>query len=237
MNTLWTFGDSFTAFYETNLIDYVKSEYGKFYNWRGGSFPKIWPQILAERFDMNLVNPAFPGCDNHHIFHQFAENVDKIQENDIVIVGWTLRNRFRIVDPTGENFQFFGNPDTDPLVDFWSKSTIREILINKLGNGWVRETYAFMNLIDQMSLCKNFKVFYCSHDDKIINGEPEEVRYANPKFMLPDCDQPMFRYFMAVHGVKTIMEETNKVSGDLHFGEQGHQIIADLYYNDIIKKL
>lgn len=237
MATLWTFGDSFTAFYETNLIDYEKSEYGKFYQYRGGNFPKIWPQLLAEKFNMELVNPAFPGCDNHHIFHQFAENIDKIQEGDIVIVGWTLRNRFRIVDPTGQNFQFFGNADTDPLCNFWSKSTIQEILINKLGTGWVRETYAFMNLIDQMAIYKKYKVFYWSHDDLIINGESDEFRYGNPKFLLPDCKQQMFRYMMEVHGCRTIGEETNKFSKDHHFGEQGHQIHADLFYNDIIKKL
>ena len=82
MNTLFTFGCSYTADFETNNIE----NYLKYKEYRGGLYPKSWPTLLSEKMGMNVKNYGIGGTGNQSIFEQFCIHCDEINENDVVIM-------------------------------------------------------------------------------------------------------------------------------------------------------
>jgi len=89
MNTLWTFGDSFTEGYGCRIED----EYYKNY-WKLGD--KIWPAWLSELLDVNLINCGVGGYSNDMILDSIIDNWPKINENDYVFIGVTYPHRFDV---------------------------------------------------------------------------------------------------------------------------------------------
>lgn len=67
MNTLHTFGCSFTAFYLGSGHDYKD-----YVNFRNGSLPKTWPELLSDKLGSNLLNYGFGGNSNYEIFKHFV---------------------------------------------------------------------------------------------------------------------------------------------------------------------
>jgi hypothetical protein len=176
MSTLWACGCSFTADYTTNLLTNVEDgNYHLFAKYRGGNFPPTWPHILGGKLNMNVINLGFPGSDNYTIFQQFNDNCHKIEKGDVVIIGWSMVNRFRMAHPRSNHFNVFTS-ENDHLQDYWTKRTLEEIFVNRLCRPWVDEIYGLINLIDQLALAKGFDVFYWSADDTIINGESDEFK-------------------------------------------------------------
>ena len=52
-----------------------------------------WDQLLAKKLGYSLKNFARPGADNLFIFYSILENIGKIMESDIVVVGWSHPSR------------------------------------------------------------------------------------------------------------------------------------------------
>ena len=94
-----------------------------------------------------------------------------------------------------------------------------------------------MNLIDYVSNAVGFSVYYWSGDENLIYDKPFKSRNDN-KFLLTDKIQPHLdsHIFQIIfnRGGKKIFEETNGAVNDAHFGETGHQIQAELFYDHII---
>ena len=94
MNKLWTFGCSFTA--EYNPIDGIffpfENQYDKYRKYRGGTLPKVWVDLLAERIGYKPYNCAIGGSSNNKIFNQIVDDVKNgiTTKNDLVVVsiGW-----------------------------------------------------------------------------------------------------------------------------------------------------
>jgi hypothetical protein len=89
MNTLWTFGDSFTEGHGCLMED----EYYKNY-WKSGD--KIWPVRLSELLDVNLINCGIGGYSNDMIFDSIIDNWLQIKKNDYVFIGFTYPHRFDV---------------------------------------------------------------------------------------------------------------------------------------------
>ena len=89
MNTLWTFGDSFTEGHGCLMED----EYYKNY-WKSGD--KIWPVWLSELLDVNLINCGVGGYSNDMIFDSIIDTWLKIKKNDYVFIGFTYPHRFDV---------------------------------------------------------------------------------------------------------------------------------------------
>jgi hypothetical protein len=89
MNTLWTFGDSFTAGWGcTPQFEYYKKYY------KDGD--KLWVEMLADEMGLNLSNIGKNGASNDYIIDSIILNWKKIKENDFVIIGKTFTHRFDI---------------------------------------------------------------------------------------------------------------------------------------------
>ena len=89
MNTLWTFGDSFTEGHGCRIED----DYYKNY-WKPGY--NIWPVWLSELLDVNLINCGRGGYSNDMIFDSIIDNWLQIKKNDYVFIGFTYPHRFDV---------------------------------------------------------------------------------------------------------------------------------------------
>lgn len=90
MNTVWTFGDSFTFGAECNSeIQYNQDSYYKKYYQE--SFD-IWPNILGKMLGYKVKNLAVCGASNEMIMETIIDSFDYINKNDIVFIQKTLGN-------------------------------------------------------------------------------------------------------------------------------------------------
>lgn len=89
MNTLWTFGDSFTEgdgcrANDEYHINYFKEE------------DKIWPAWLSELLNLNLKNCGKGGYSNDMILDSIIDNWKDINKGDTVFLGFTYSHRFDV---------------------------------------------------------------------------------------------------------------------------------------------
>ena len=85
MNNLVLFGDSFTSDIDIEYVETYKN-YGDYH----------WGEIVAETYDLNLINLGIGSFSNDRIFDRIIENFSIIKEDDVVIIGKTFYNRFDI---------------------------------------------------------------------------------------------------------------------------------------------
>jgi hypothetical protein len=236
MSKLWTCGCSHTADYTTNLImDREKGPYHYYADFKGGNFPDTWPRILGNKLGLEVENLGFPGACNYTIFQQFNDNIKNMSEGDVVIIGWSFVHRFRMAHPNGKHFTPFTHMNNDRF-DYWSESTFEEIFYNRTLKPYIQEVYSWMQLLDELASFKGLRLFYFSCDYDLINGEIIKDR-NNPKYLFSECNTGMIDYLRERYGATTITEETKGQVVDGHFGYDGHTIMAEKLYNDLIKKI
>jgi hypothetical protein len=229
MNTLWTFGCSYTADYYPLYSGDELSNYGKYKEWRGGNLPKIWPELLSEKLNLNLENKAEGGSSNYTIFTQFTDVVDEIKEGDIVIFGWTNVLRFVIVDERTEKFRNALPSDLDnPVYDLCiSRDALSEIMVNRTNKVWDKEVSGWIKLINLYLGKDKVKVFHWrSTDSSIFDG-------MDGNFI----DNNMMSHIQSTTLYSTIRDETNNEVDDGHFGEYGQKAQSDYFYQFIVDKL
>jgi hypothetical protein len=260
MSKIYGFGDSFT---EGQPIECTFPAFMKWKEIRGGDLPKCWLDILGEKFNMEVINHGRGGNSNQQIFHDLCENAHLFENGDMVFVNWTHKTRFRwaalekhtsgeIVhkdkygNPTDSFRRLSSNNLTGEDFVYITKSTKDEIVQNRFSVQYSLEVYAYENLIESYGKTKGFDVYFWSADDDIINKLPIEERKVK-KYICADIinDRLIFDSinssgllmdYIKLHGGKTIDLETNyEVVDNIHFGESGHKIQADLFYNHITK--
>jgi hypothetical protein len=97
MSKLWIFGDSFSApFSNDHSIEWA-TPYIDF----KGYEPNVFGDIIAKNLNLKLENHARGGADNYYIFESICKYSDIISPNDLIIVGWSSPNRFRIIAELG----------------------------------------------------------------------------------------------------------------------------------------
>ena len=236
MKTLWTFGCSFTQPY-FDMINHDGSEghYTKYRKYCGGTFPKTWSELLSDKIDYKLENHGRGGGSCYWSFHRFCEQSHNIQEGDVVIFQWSHIERFIIAQNGNELLNISGPWQFDSAGDLSSR-TVEEIYVNRTQIAWIEEINNYMKLMDRLAELGKFKIFYWSACDSIINGESEEFRNQD-KFLLNECNRDMIRYLQTKYEGLTIAQETKEEVPDAHYGRYGHQVLCDLFYNDITSKI
>ena len=89
MNTLYTFGCSFTAYYNNH------ENYIKYKKYKGGEFPNHWTELLSNKLNLKLNNFGYPGMGNDQIFQLIANNSNFYIPGDIIVVGWSFTTRLK----------------------------------------------------------------------------------------------------------------------------------------------
>jgi hypothetical protein len=88
MKNLWTFGCSFTYGDGTLERDLYKQKYKR------TERDLAWTELLANELKLNLVNCGLGGISNETILDILLLNWDRINEDDVVIIGKTWSHRF-----------------------------------------------------------------------------------------------------------------------------------------------
>ena len=130
-------------------------------NFRSSAYPlqtfnfKKWPELLAEKLDMDLVNLAFSGAGNRFILSTLTDAIVRTPKDEIglVIAAWSQSNR--------DDFQQY--KDIDHM--FYNEKFIKGFKWlndrkNRPGDvfSWTRETV--LGYLQFQSLCERYNVPY-----------------------------------------------------------------------------
>ncbi len=231
MSTLYTFGCSFTEGFIENHPPY--QEYKKF---RGGSFPKHWTELLSEKLGYNLINDGKGGSGNQHIFTSLCKRSNQFKKGDIVIIQWSFMNRFRLSNSEGIDWIHIGPSDLKHKTNEIITSDCQDMIcINRSLKPFVDEIYDFERIVDRLSKEVGFEVYYWTIINELIYNQPKEI-LNQKKYLLNDKIKDEFDNTFSVilkNGGQWIFEETNDHIKDVHMGESGHRVQAELFYQHI----
>ena len=217
-NKLWVFGDSFTAEY------YENNNYKNYVEYKKGVAPIIWSNLLSKKINLEVINHAKCGASNYTIFNQLIKSIDDINENDIVIIGWSYITRY-----------ISGDPNTRTLIEGpigpFSKITCDEIFFNRNLTCWGDEVSSWIKLINRYSNLKSINIFHWSADERVFNSD---IDILDKKFIVTNEDLSIYNYFNQKNIKFTIKQETNNLIDDLHCSQIGHNLMCDFIYNKII---
>jgi hypothetical protein len=209
--TIWTFGDSFTESFN------VPKTFGS-HDWRLeyvrwlGRMPKVYGEIMSEKLNYELVNLGKSGSCNDSIFETICLNINKIKDNDIVIIGWSSPLRFRLAsEMNNENWvnilpsykiNRIGEGNSKHLFkNSVSDNTFDEIFYNRKSIRYVDEVLYKTQIINK-ALDKN----------KVIHWSPFPEYFSEIK-PITECTK--------------IVDETDGKINDPHFSEKGHIELSD----------
>jgi hypothetical protein len=243
MGTLHLFGDSYTYGHNTfgGYEPHLKWE-----KFRGSELPPSWGELLSNKLDMNLSMNAVEGSSNDETFQTICKQCVNFKKNDIVIINWTYMHRFRWAIPE------IKKPYEPLILPFWKRTGIAnlpndtdisehtrfDIAINRLNPLYVEEIYDYENIIDTLAKSIGFNVYYWSVDNTVIQNLPPELLHQKKYILNELFDGDEYNGMLGViikNGGQTITQETNEVVNDDHFGEKGHLVQSELFYNYIIK--
>lgn len=211
MKTIWYFGDSNTEIYNPQYKwakDYI--------DWKGYT-PKHWTEVLSERMGLPSYNLGKGGCDNYTIFDALINNLDRISNNDIVIIGWTIPIRGRIANlDTNEWFTIV--PMAKPNLKCISNNAIWEMVSLRDSELYTNEVLGWQKIIKRA--LSNNKVIFWSYFPEFAN-----------KGLID------YKYWLRKTELLSIKDETNGMVSDVHFGEVGNMIISNVMFNELNKKL
>lgn len=236
-NKLWSFGCSFTAEYHP-LNETPPNNYDRYREFKGGELSPVWPTILSERLGLENLNKGVGASSNYHIFYQFCKFCSELQEDDVVIIGWTSPYRFILASDKYNFLQSILPSVTYPSNEY-DQSVIDYILVNRHNSIWIEEVISFTRIIDEMCKEKKCKVFYWSFSIEVAEYiKSKYENYDENKYIVGLNGEELDKTLrMGIERKATIEKETKGLIKDYHFGEYGHQKQANYFYNHIKPKL
>lgn len=147
MTSIWTFGDSFTDLFENQFTTDIRWSMD-YRDYCKGIPPKNFAQIVADRMGMNLHPCGQGGTSNYTIFYSFIQQIEKFKSGDIVVVGWTVTNRYLVAN-RANTFNEILNPEVHdiPHPDL-SRSSLVELALNRSSYTiWYSELLYFMKIM------------------------------------------------------------------------------------------
>jgi len=215
MKKLWIFGDSFSASNGRNTLEKWRIDYAK---WKGYT-TKVWPEFLNDTLKLKMFNLSISGTDNYTIFDTIIDNIDKIEKDDIVIIGWSSTLRFRFADKS-ESFNSI-RPSTNFKKSTLNSSyeyrnlsldTINEILVNRDNPLYEHELNRYIRFIN--SYLKDIKTLHwCPFQSQ------------HPHLKITRIDE--------IEKIEKINEDTNNEVKDYHYSENGHRELSKIIYNKL----
>jgi len=203
MSNLWTFGDSFTEGFNEKYPwadEYIK--------WKGYT-PKVYGEILSEKLNVKLINKGKGGTDNYTIFETICNSTKSINDDDIIIIGWSSPVRFRLAQFNNTWRIFLPNSIKFHSGEFQmnlSDNTPTEIMLNRNSLLYVNEVNNWIELLNRTFKC-----------NKIIHWSP----------LMEGVDG------MYLHLFNRIKTETNEDVNNGHYGEKGHIELSNIFFEKI----
>ena len=235
MNKLWTFGCSFTADWdEGNLPGEFTNPYVLFKKWRGGEWPPVWPYVLGNLLGYETINHGHGGNSNYKIMMDIMEDFDKFSKGDVVVVEWSVVNRFLLSHKNGNGPALCSILPSNHSNDYpISSDCINQVIVDRDNDLWKKEVYAWEEMIEEHARVKEYEVYFWTIDGNLIYTKPDEFKNKK-KYPVSMGHNDLLGYIKKCGGL-CIWEETNREVFDVHFGESGHRVTATKIYNHIKK--
>lgn len=202
MPKLYTFGDSFTAGDGCRPNEEYYENYKK-------SNQLIWPELVANHYNIELVNKGHSGCSNEIIIDSLISEWDNIKSEDIVIIGKTFSHRFDIEHQSVK----------DKLISIWGPSWFNWLPVQHLKGLDILKNYLLLFRTDT-------NVFYNRHYNyfNFFKNQLENTKSVNVIFW--DVEKNTYKF-------ETIFSSTNGKLIDYHFSFQGHYDFSKWIINKI----
>jgi len=165
MGKLWTFGDSFTAghgckyessgtFSTQNMDNYYFRTYKDYID----ETKKIWPEIVSEYFNLELINVSKNGLSNEWIADTILSNIKNISTNDIVILQTSTIGRYDF--PFKKEKTLLGSPKNgESIKDYIIKTNespyfFKTIFVTNIEKEWdesMKDTLKYVNAQENLN--------------------------------------------------------------------------------------
>lgn len=206
---LWVFGDSFSSSFKNKKEDDCSYEYIKHKGYR----PKVFSEIISETMSISLFDLSIGGATNQMIFNEFASNLNRFNDDDIFIFGWTQNTRFNVATKENYYLSFIAggaNENTYKSTGIPFQSMV-DVSINRLNHSvfWI-EVINYIKVINH--ILKKNKTFHWTWVEPSNKNGLSQGDYQNEFYglLLPFKKYP------------SITVETNNLVNDLHWGEIAH---------------
>jgi hypothetical protein len=212
MNTLHTFGDSFT--FGHGCVE--NCSFKEYYTYKKKD-DDIWPNHLAKRLEMNISNYGKTAFCNEQIFDSILKNFDSIKENDIVIIEKTYHDRLSIPNDS----DWISTLSIEYTTEAWWKTKLEKIFSKEEMETLINFQYYFSP-----------KKLYEKRNNDRFNFL-KKILVNNTK--VKECiiwDMPKI-----YNSFETIKTATNGEFIDFHFSFKGHKQFAEYIENIINKKI
>jgi hypothetical protein len=241
MNTLYTFGCSFTENFDPFIKYPGTTRYDYIFNFCNGVIPKSWPQIMSKELNMDLRNhggidgitgkTGMEGNCNFSIFNNICMSSEDFKKGDFVIIEWTYMERFKWADFDTHRITTL-TPSETP--NEYEKNVIESILINRTHKLWIEELFKYQILINKLADTLGVKLYYWTIDKNIINYKIDEIR-NNKKWLLSNYLEygKTYQEIVRENGGLRILDETNGEINDDHMGSSGHKVLSNLFLKHI----
>lgn len=193
--TLWVFGDSFSSPFYHKKNKSWSTKYSEYL----GYYPSCFAELLARDLDMELQNESEPGIGNESILDRIILKLDKIKQDDLVVIGWSSPTRWRYVD--GKTWVDVVSPEDES--HYLESKTLEEISTNRL------------NPLYESELCNRVE---------LIN---RVLTQPNNKFVYHWTWYPIQPYNL-IHRIRgeRIKDETKNELIDNHFSANSHKVLS-----------
>jgi hypothetical protein len=165
MDKLWCFGDSFTAghgckFETTGNFsnDNENSYYYKIYKNYIDLNKKIWPEIVSNALNLELINLGKNGLSNEWIADTILSNIKNISTNDIVILQTSTIGRYDF--PFKKEKTLLGSPKNgESIKDYIIKTNespyfFKTIFVTNIEKEWdesMKDTLRYVNAQENLN--------------------------------------------------------------------------------------
>tara|TARA_E500000178_G_scaffold324277_1_gene350591 strand:+ start:1310 stop:2086 length:777 start_codon:yes stop_codon:yes gene_type:complete len=119
---------------------------------------KMWPQLISEMTDCNVINTASNGCGNEQIYYKVINEIFKHKKVDTVIVAWTEWTRQDFLTSDGWSsivptirYEYHNNRPT-----FRKRPVFDELYLQK----WYKQTFNKQYPSIENIIQKNVIMFY-----------------------------------------------------------------------------
>jgi hypothetical protein len=221
MSKLFIFGDSFSSNLDklrhNKNVDRYANEYGV-----NGQYD-IWFEIIRRKMDIEVVCLGNPGASNNEIFQTVCKNINLIQENDIVIINWSVVDRFRVAKNDHTFITILpsyitteqGSDLMDSIKYELKHSDISIDSIIDIGHNRIKNEKIFQREVNDWSRLL-FKYFDSNNIKVLFWGICSTQKYFFTEWFMSESEQKI-----------TIREESDEKINDLHYGINGNKLFAE----------
>lgn len=239
MQKLITFGCSYTAGFLSNGSIPLKGSYRDYYDWRGGNFPKTYPELLSEQNNLQLHNYASQGSSNSLQFWKATESYHTWNKDDIIVFQSTFVQRLEFLNSIIDGYEWHilesdPHPSTEktynPSISYKAQE---ELLISRDNILQNREVIAYVRAMKALADAKQCHFLWVPFDtyslEYVLDREKECRDVIDLMVTHTPKDGTMTIIDDLPEEIKGIItEETNGIVDDNHYGEIGNKTQAEI---------